>query len=65
MCYSLHYFRYFDNLSAGLAICQEREKAREERKKNLAEYRIFLESCDFIKVCSLSWALREISENTN
>jgi len=28
---------------------KEREKAREERKKNLAEYRIFLESCDFIK----------------
>ncbi|KAL3696119.1 hypothetical protein R1sor_010195 [Riccia sorocarpa] len=28
---------------------KEREKAREERKKNLAEYRAFLESCDFIK----------------
>jgi pre-mRNA-processing factor 40 len=28
---------------------KEREKAREERKKNLSEYRTFLESCDFIK----------------
>jgi pre-mRNA-processing factor 40 len=30
-------------------LFQEREKAREERKKNLSEYRTFLESCDFIK----------------
>lgn len=30
--------------------CQEREKAREERKKYIVEYRSFLESCDFIKV---------------
>eukprot|EP00252_Welwitschia_mirabilis_P009981 TRINITY_DN22986_c0_g2_i2.p1 TRINITY_DN22986_c0_g2~~TRINITY_DN22986_c0_g2_i2.p1 ORF type:complete len:1096 (-),score=355.45 TRINITY_DN22986_c0_g2_i2:190-3477(-) len=29
---------------------KERERAREERKQNLAEYRAFLESCDFIKV---------------
>ncbi|KAH9288540.1 hypothetical protein KI387_032657, partial [Taxus chinensis] len=28
---------------------KEREKAREERKKNIVEYRAFLESCDFIK----------------
>ncbi|XP_057840950.2 pre-mRNA-processing protein 40A isoform X2 [Cryptomeria japonica] len=28
---------------------KEREKAREERKKNIIEYRAFLESCDFIK----------------
>ncbi|KAG6554153.1 hypothetical protein Mapa_004069 [Marchantia paleacea] len=28
---------------------RKREKAREERKKNLAEYRSFLESCDYIK----------------
>jgi hypothetical protein len=31
-------------------LFQEREKAREERKKNLSEYRTFLESCNFIKV---------------
>nr|PNR31101.1 hypothetical protein PHYPA_027417 [Physcomitrium patens] len=28
---------------------KEREKAREERKKHISEYRSFLESCDFIK----------------
>lgn len=28
---------------------KEKERTREERKKNLAEYRKFLESCDFIK----------------
>lgn len=28
---------------------KERERAREERKKNVIEYRAFLESCDFIK----------------
>lgn len=55
---------FWQYINSELAIWQEREKAREERKKNLAEYRIFLESCDFIKVCSLSWALREVGENT-
>ncbi|CAB4316777.1 unnamed protein product [Prunus armeniaca] len=29
---------------------KEKEKAAEERKQNIAEYRKFLESCDFIKV---------------
>ena len=29
---------------------QEKEKAAEEHKQNIAEYRKFLESCDFIKV---------------
>jgi len=28
---------------------KERDKAREERKRNLIEYRAYLESCDFIK----------------
>ncbi|KAH0972215.1 hypothetical protein GBA52_024371 [Prunus armeniaca] len=31
---------------------KEKEKAAEERKQNIAEYRKFLESCDFIKVNS-------------
>lgn len=29
---------------------QERAKAAEEHKRNIMEYRAFLESCDFIKV---------------
>lgn len=29
---------------------QEKEKAAEDHKQNIAEYRKFLESCDFIKV---------------
>jgi hypothetical protein len=29
---------------------QEKEKAAEDRRRNVAEYRKFLESCDFIKV---------------
>lgn len=33
---------------------QERAKAQEERKRNITEYRKFLESCDFIKVLFLS-----------
>eukprot|EP01018_Ginkgo_biloba_P017493 Gb_14217 [translate_table: standard] len=28
---------------------KERDRAREQRKKNITEYRVFLESCDFIK----------------
>lgn len=30
---------------------QEKAKAAEEHKQNIIEYRAFLESCDFIKVC--------------
>jgi hypothetical protein len=41
--------RRFDR-SVLFDVCQEREKAREERKKYIIEYRAFLESCDFIKV---------------
>lgn len=37
---------------------QEKEKAVEDHRQNVAEYRKFLESCDFIKVypekCSTS-----------
>ncbi|MED6197496.1 hypothetical protein PIB30_056963 [Stylosanthes scabra] len=35
-------------------INKERAKAQEERKRNIAEYRKFLESCDFIKA-STQW----------
>ncbi|KAM7280753.1 hypothetical protein ACFE04_007887 [Oxalis oulophora] len=41
----------FDNYTVELGR-KEKEKAAEERRRNIAEYRKFLESCDFIKVSS-------------
>ena len=35
---------------AEIIIFQEKEKAREDRKKYLSEYKSLLETCDFIKV---------------
>ena len=32
-------------------LTQEKSKAAEEYKRNIMEYRAFLESCEFIKVC--------------
>lgn len=44
------YMMHIYILSLNEFVEQERLKAVEEHKKNLAEYRAFLASCDFIKV---------------
>lgn len=60
-------------------VMQEKEKAAEDRRRNVAEYRKFLESCDFIKVflkghkkniatyfyfCTLAWLFFHFQANS-
>ncbi|XVF36456.1 hypothetical protein REPUB_Repub19eG0060200 [Reevesia pubescens] len=42
---------------------KERENAAEEKRRNIAEYRKFLESCDFIKANSQWWKVQDRLED--